>query len=166
MRYLSTILETNVYTKLSYLYNHSLRKLHIQSGNPEKTSFKIRDSSKTPSNNTYDVTYDLGSGCWHCSCTLIYWSGLPCEHLIKIVRYFRGSISYYINTRWIKTGTLKDVPKFEADEDDNSGTYKADKKNPPHKKQIINSQSDELPKINKQLSKDQGPSLKTNNDTV
>ena len=32
---------------------------------------------------------------------MIYWSGIPCAHLLFIILRFKGSIVYYINSRWL-----------------------------------------------------------------
>ena len=39
--------------------------------------------------------------CFSFQGNLIFWSGLPCTHLIKVLRLCRGSITYYINRRWM-----------------------------------------------------------------
>ncbi len=35
---------------------------------------------------------------------MIYWAGIPCSHLIHTILYNKGSIKYYINTRWLAHG--------------------------------------------------------------
>lgn len=33
---------------------------------------------------------------------MLYWSGLPCAHLIHVVMKSGGSLRYYVNSRWIE----------------------------------------------------------------
>ena len=42
---------------------------------------------------------------------MIYWSGIPCAHIIKAVLAYGGSIEYYINSRWVKKGSENHLEK-------------------------------------------------------
>lgn len=49
----------------------------------------------------FRVRYCLWKGCWVCECHAIYKTGMPCSHLVKVVRHFGGCTGYYINERWL-----------------------------------------------------------------
>jgi hypothetical protein len=49
----------------------------------------------------YCVKFCLEDYCWKCNCGFLYATGIPCSHLIKMIRKFRGSLTYYINKRWM-----------------------------------------------------------------
>ena len=48
----------------------------------------------------FKVEYVAWKQCWVCECNSVYKTGMPCSHLIKVIRKFEGSIGYYINERW------------------------------------------------------------------
>lgn len=46
---------------------------------------------------------------------MIYWSGIPCAHLLFVILRFKGSIVYYINSRWLNpTPYANRKPKVEV----------------------------------------------------
>ena len=49
----------------------------------------------------YTLKYNGGDNCWKCNCKLIYFSGLPCCHLMKVITKCGGLISYYVDRRWL-----------------------------------------------------------------
>ena len=111
-------MQKEIFTKLIYLYEKSISELSFDEEEDEELWHNlavfepVRDGGP---DQKYILNYDIPNETWRCSCRLIYWSGLPCHHLIKVVRRFKGSISYYINTRWLMVDNLKGVPAFEED---------------------------------------------------
>lgn len=49
------------------------------------------------------VRFSIKFDHWICECNYIILLGLPCEHLIRIIEFMKGSLSYYINSRWFHT---------------------------------------------------------------
>jgi hypothetical protein len=61
------------------------------SGNNPDTYFLDQDNLK------YSVRYSPEDECWRCSCPWIYWTGLPCAHVVKMLGVYGGELSYYIS---------------------------------------------------------------------
>lgn len=61
----------------------------------------------------YYLNYSLAHLRWECSCLIQYRVGLPCCHIIKVLReqIGGGSLEYYINTRWIHDKQDR-IPEF------------------------------------------------------
>lgn len=45
----------------------------------------------------YNLMYDLKYGCWRCGCKNNFRTGMPCAHIVRVVREYGGCIGYYIN---------------------------------------------------------------------
>lgn len=45
----------------------------------------------------FKLRFDLTKNCWICECNAIYKTGMPCSHLVKVIRNFEGCVGYYIN---------------------------------------------------------------------
>lgn len=48
----------------------------------------------------FNLMYDLASECWRCECKNNFRTGMPCSHIVKVVRENGGCVGYYINERW------------------------------------------------------------------
>lgn len=48
----------------------------------------------------FTVKFDLARNFWVCECKSIYKTGIPCTHLMKVIRKFGGLVGFYINERW------------------------------------------------------------------
>lgn len=57
--------------------------------------------TKYDRNYFFKVKFEIWKNCWVCECNAIYKTGMPCSHLVKTIRYFKGCVGYYINERWL-----------------------------------------------------------------
>lgn len=119
LRELAGKMERKVFKKLLIMYRSATKYAKILAVSPDQLSYQIalKPHSLPQPTFIYTVRYSLSSGCWYCNCRFIYASGLPCAHLIKIIRKFRGSLAYYINTRWMIGGAGGIWGSGEVEED-------------------------------------------------
>lgn len=104
IKYLSIRLQRKLYNKLLTMYKAAVKHIKIIGMSRDGLYYEVAfKPQRVVAHKTYIYTlkYDIESECWRCNCGFIYQSGIPCAHIIKMIRKFRGSIVYYINKRWM-----------------------------------------------------------------
>ena len=102
LRYLSIRLEKPIFMKFLSMYKIAISDVKVIGKTLDNLNlYLIQNTGLNMKTFIYTVSYSLADQCWKCNCNLIFWSGLPCTHLIKVLRLCRGSITYYINRRWM-----------------------------------------------------------------
>lgn len=74
--------------------------LSLQALNDHETEFNLKEI-KEKNKCTFVCQYFISEDCWKCNCGVLYFSGIPCSHLLRVVHHMNGSIEYYINSRWL-----------------------------------------------------------------
>lgn len=59
----------------------------------------------------FTLMYDIKYGCWRCECKNNFRTGMPCAHIVRVVRENNGCIGYYINERWLHDKDNSQVKK-------------------------------------------------------
>lgn len=90
-------LSENILAKLMKNFIES-QKIKLLQDKESKQEGDSPDAFFLDSNNLkYSARYFPEDECWRCSCQWVYWTGVPCCHIIKMVLRQGGELRYYVN---------------------------------------------------------------------
>lgn len=105
---LATKLEHLAFEQIRQYYEESRDLTVLLSKDPTCVSIPY---TKYEREYSYQLMYSVKDGCWRCECKNNFRTGMPCSHLVKVVRHFGGCIGYYINERWLHQKDAAPVKK-------------------------------------------------------
>ena len=88
------LISKEIYNKLYDLFHQSEQLISLCTGLCQEII--IQDLKE------YKLKFHLEEDYWSCSCNMIKRNGLPCAHLMTVIKKYRGDIAYYTNERWCK----------------------------------------------------------------
>lgn len=90
----------NLFSQLLHNFYYSLPHHFTLTSNCKYQCEYMIKENKSKNKCVYFCKYFLDDNCWKCNCRVIVLTGLPCSHLIRVILLTKGSLDYYIHSRW------------------------------------------------------------------